>query len=169
MIGITGKDGAGYRWMPPRAGMVRDGRLRVVPYVGERALRRWTVFNTVLVVAMCALFSGERLGFHAAWHEVFFRLALAAVAAEWLLRAPSLFARRTIEVDLPLRFEPVRQSQWVGLSWLCSTLIMAMVRVEPPVPMALWDGLIGAALAANLAVALSPQLSRWLLRRRGEG
>lgn len=169
MIGITGKGGAGYRWLPPRVAQVRDGRLRVVPYLGERALRRWTVFNTVLVVAICALFYGERLGFHAAWHEVFFRLALAAVAAEWLLRLPSLFVRRTIEVDLPLRFEPVRQSEWAGLSLLCSTLIMAMVRVEPPVPAALWDSLMALAVVANCSVALSPRISRWLLRRRGEG
>lgn len=169
MIGIAGKDGAGYRWLPPRAAQVRDGRLRVVPYAGERALRRWMVFNSVLVVAAGALIYSERQGFHAAWHGRFFRLALAAIAAEWMLRLPSLFAWRTIEVDLPLRFEPVPQSQWTGLSLLCSTLIMAMVWVTPPVPMALWDGLLALALVAHLVVVLLPRLSRWLLRRRGEG
>jgi hypothetical protein len=169
MIGMEGKDGAGYRWLPPRGAQVREGRLRVVRYVGECALRRWTVFNGVLVVAVSALFYIECLGFHAAWHDLVFRLALAAVAIEWLLRLPTLFVWRTVEVDLPLRFEPVPQAQWVGLSLLCSTLIVAMGRVELPVPAALWDGVLALALVAHLAVALLPWLSRWLLRRRGEG
>jgi len=46
---------------------------------------------------------------------------------------------------------------------------MAMVRVTPPVPMARWDGLLALALVAHLVVVLLPRLSRWLLRRRGEG
>jgi hypothetical protein len=37
MIGITGKDGAGYRWLPPKASAVHDGRVRVIPYSSERA------------------------------------------------------------------------------------------------------------------------------------
>jgi hypothetical protein len=168
MIGITGKDGAGYRWLPPTASAVHEGRLRVIPYASERAARWWGSFNALLVVAVCAVFSGERLGAHGAWHEVFYRVALAVVLVECLLRLPAWFARRTIQVDGPLQFGPVRQSEWVGWSLLCSTLVLTMVQVKPPVPAAWWDALTILALLANLGLAMSPRFSRWLLRRRGD-
>ena len=168
MIGITGKDGAGYRWLPPKASAVHDGRVRVIPYSSERAARWWASFNAALMVAVCAVFFGERLGAHGAWHGVFYRVALAAVLVECLLRLPAWFARRTIQVEPSLQFVPVRQSEWVGWSMLCSTLVFTMVRVKPPVPMAWWDALLVLAVLLNLGLAMSPRISRWLLRRRGE-
>lgn len=168
MIGITGKDGAGYRWLPPKASAVHDGRLRVIPYASERAARWWSCLNAALLVAVCAVSYSERPGSHGAWHGVFYRVALVAVLVECLLRLPAWFARRTIQVEGPWQFGPVRQFEWVGWSMLCSTLVLTMVQVKPPVPAVWWDALTCLALLVNLGLALSPRFSRWLLRRRGE-
>ena len=168
MIGVTGTDGEGYRWLPPKASAVRKGRLRVIPYGSQRTLRRWLIFNAVLLATMCALPVGESLGFHGAWHRAFYRFALVAVLVECLLRMPALFSRRTIRVDGPLQFAPVRQYEWIGWSMLGSTLVATMVQAGPPRPLAWWNALLLLALMANLGLAMSPRWSRWLLRRRGE-
>jgi len=169
MIGITGTDGTGYRWLPPKASAVRDGRLRVIPYGNQRAVRRWMLFNAVLLTAVCVLPISERLGFHGAWHGAFYQVALTAVLVECLLRLPALFVRRTIQVDGPMRFVAVSQHEWVGWSMLGSALVLTMIQARPPLPVAWWNALMLLSLLANLGLAVSPRLSRWLLRRRGEG
>ncbi len=168
MIGITGTDGTGYRLLPPKASAVRGGRLRVIPYGSQRTVRRWMIFNAVLLAMVCALPISERLGFHGAWRREFYQFALVVVLVECLLRLPALFSRRTIRIDGPLRFAPVRQYEWVGWSMLGSALVVTMVQARPLLPAAWWNALLLLVLLANLGLAMSPRCSRWLLRRRGE-
>lgn len=170
MIGIVGEDGEGYRWLPPRASDVRDGRLRVIPYASRRAAARLVLFNALVTLAVFACRHDERHGIHVPWHATLYQVAVAVLLVQLVLRVPGWLARRQVRVRLPLRLQPVPVLYWVELVQFFSALtgaLVACIASDHPHPLLPWEILSWAVSMACVAVALAPWIGRQLLRRRG--
>ena len=159
MIGIEGEDGAGYRWLPPKASDVRDGRLRVIPYPPRRRIALLGVLNSVAVIAVFACRQDERHGVHRGWHPGFYLAVLALLLVQAVLRMPGGLARRTLHVQLPLRLTPVPPIYWVERVQFLAALsvaLLACIEADRPHPAMVWN--LFYYLVSAAVVGVSPPL-----------